>query len=251
MNRRVLAAAFVATVLLPGAGSAQMMALQDDPTWTPRLRITPFIGYLTSVARTDEWFASTGTGTDQRQVAVEVGGGAAAGVAASLNLMGRWGVTGAVGYGMRDGLIFEPEVGAALQLEGDSRVMFGRAGVNLWLIERESELTLRRLNASVFAGGVVMHERPSESATGDLVGNATHFGVNIGLEGEMPFASDRFSVQLGLEDNILWWDETQMGNLAFAYLDDGSGTMTRAQTTAETDFSSAWLVRLGISIRLR
>jgi hypothetical protein len=251
MNRRVLAAAFVATLVLPGAGSSQMMTLQDDPTWTPRLRLTPFIGYFTAVQRTDEWFASNGTDTQQMQVAVEVGGGPAVGMAAAMSLAGRWGVSAAAGYGMRDGMIFEPESGTAFQVDGNNKLFFGRAGVNLWLIERESELTLRRLNASVFAGGVVMHERPSDAAINDLIGNATHYGVNIGFEGELPFASDRFAIQFGVENNTMWFDETQLGNLAFSFIDDGTGTFTRAQTTAETDLASAWLLRAGISIRLR
>jgi len=251
MNRRVLAAAFVATVMLPGAGSSQMVNLQDDPSWTPRLRITPFVGYLTSTTRTDEWFARGGSSDIDEEVQVEVGGGPAAGLAATFNLRGPWGITALAAYGQREALIFAPASGDAFELEGNNNIFFGRAGVNLWLIEEAGELTLRRLNASAFAGATIMHERPSDEFVGDLIGSGTHIGVNLGIEGEYPFASDRFSVQLAIEDNIMWWDETQAGNLAFAFIDDGSGNFTRVQTTAVTASSHAWLIRAGVSIRLR
>jgi hypothetical protein len=251
MNRRVLAAAFVATVMLPGAGSAQMVPLQDDPSWTPRLRITPFVGYLTSSSRVDQWF-STGSSTEiDRTVDVEVGGGMSAGLVGTLALKGPWGVTAMAAYGSREALIFAPDDGELFELDGDNNIFYGRAGVNLWLIEEAGELTMRRLNASAFAGVTVMHERPSNQLVSDLIGSGTHLGVNVGIEGEYPFASDRFALQLALEDNIMWWDETQAGNLAFAFIDDGSGNFTRAQTTAVTASSNAWLIRAGISIRLR
>ncbi|HUF50645.1 MAG TPA: hypothetical protein VMN60_07430 [Longimicrobiales bacterium] len=251
MIRRVLAAAFAATLVLPAAGSAQLMPMLDDPTWTPRFRISPFIGYLTSVSRADEWTTSNGTQFRDEFVEMEIGGGAAVGLALAMPLHGSWGVAAGAGYASRAGFIFAPQSGEALQQEGQNRVFFGRLGAHLVLQESESDLTLRRLNASAFAGAVMMHERPTNAGVADLIGNATHFGINLGLEGELPFASDRFSVQVALEDNIMWWDETQMGNLAFAHFDDGAGTFTRAQTTASTDFSHAWLLRAGISIRLR
>lgn len=251
MNRRVLAAAFAATLVLPAAGSAQMMSLQDDPTWAPRVRVTPFVAYLTAVSRTDEWSASNGGQFRDEFVEVEIGGGPAVGLVGAVRLRGNWGITAAGAYGTRDGLIFAPSSGSALQQEGENRVLLGRLGANLWLVEPEGALTLRRLNAAAFAGAVVMHERPTEQVITDLLGNATHFGVNLGVEGELPFASDRFAVQVALENNIVWWDETQMGNLAFAYFDDGAGTFVRSQTTAETNMSNAWLLRAGFSVRLR
>ena len=251
MNRRVLAAAFVATVMLPGAGSSQMVNLQDDPSWTPRLRITPFVGWLTSTSRTDQWFATGTSSNIDQSVDVQVGGGPSAGLVATLSLKGPWGITALAAYGQREALIFAPGESDVFQLDGDSNIFYGRAGVNLWLIEEAGELTLRRLNASAFAGATIMHERPSDDIVGDLMGSGTHIGVNLGIEGEYPFASDRFALQLAIEDNIMWWDETQAGNLAFSFIDDGTGNFVRAQTTAVTANSMSWLIRAGISIRMR
>lgn len=229
MARRLLAAAFAASFILPAAGSAQLMPLQDDPSWTPSFRVTPFIGYLTAADREERWMS----GDDDGAVILHTGGATAVGVNLEKRILGSWGVTAAAAYGPRGATTVEfIDEGGFFEIEG-SDIMLARLGASFNLRDPESALAMRRLNASVFGGGVVMLERPRGEPTGEqALDDATHIGVNVGVNGELPFASDRFAVQLGIENNFMWW-----------------GEQTSVRTSS--DASHTWLLRAGMSFRFR
>ncbi|MEX1182623.1 MAG: hypothetical protein WEF86_05270 [Gemmatimonadota bacterium] len=245
MNRRVLTAALAAMLIFPAAAAAQL-SLQDDTGWMSNLRVTPFIGYLTSFERTEEWFHTGGTEADRVRVQTDIAGGTTFGLEGEYPLRGRFGAAAAAAFASRDRSFVVLHTGEMAELDGNN-VFLLRAGGVMHLREDDTELVKRRLGASVFAGGVVMHERPhDELGTADLLDSATHFGVNFGVAGELPFGNDRFAVNAAIEDNIMWWSDGPSTNLAASYFDDEPAT-----ATIESDLTHAWLVRAGVSIRIR
>lgn len=229
MARRLLAAAFAASFILPAAASAQLMPLQDDPFWTPRFRITPFVAYLTAADREERWSDGDSDGT----VILHTAGATAIGVNLETRLRGNWGVTAAGAYGPRGETTVEfIDEGGIFLIEG-SDIFLGRLGASYNLRDPESALAMRRLNASVFGGGVMMLERPRGEPTGEqALDDATHLGINVGANGELPFASDRFAVQVGIENNFMWWGE-------------------QTSLRISRDVSNTWLLRAGFSFRFQ
>jgi hypothetical protein len=246
MIRRVFAAALAASLVLPTVAAAQYRPLQDDASWGPSFRITPFIGYLTSVDRIEDWAHVDGSQTARLRTEHSIAGGTAGGISIEVPVNSRFGVTGAAVFAQRDHTVFTLNTGEAFQIDGNN-VLLARLGGVMHLREEPSDFVLRRLGASVFAGAAVMHERPRNVlGTADFLDSGTHFGLNIGLAAEMPFAQDRFAVQLGIEDNMMFWSDRQGVRLAEEYF--GTSGTTR-QVTVTSPMSHAWLLRAGISYR--
>jgi hypothetical protein len=242
MTRRVLIAALAASIILPGTAAAQL-APGDYPA--PRYRITPFVGYMTSIDRAEEWrFHSDGT-TIYQTADVGVGGGETVGVQVETPLIGSFGLSAAAGFASRGRTTF------AIQPTGDTRFMdgsnliFARVGPVYHMPSEQSDFVLRRLGASAFGGIVVMHERGR--GAGDFMGNGTHLGLNLGVQAELPFSRDRFAAQLGIENNMMFWNRTYLARLPYEYTGRPGQP---AQTTVSTSMSHAWLLRAGLSYRM-
>jgi len=250
MNRRSLIAAFAALLAFPSPASPQVMKLMDDPTWMPKIRITPFIGYLTAVDRTEEWAFSNATQQGSVLAEMQLAGGKAVGVNADVSLRGPFGVSAGLAFASRDESVFGvSSAGDVLRVDGNN-VFSARLGGGLVLREGEGDLTLRRLNASVFAGGVVMHERPKNNlSTADFVDAATSFGLNFGLSAELPFHEDRLALQLGAEDNVMWWSDNQSEMIAMQYFIEKQNAPR--ETAVSIGSSQTWLLRAGLSMRFR
>jgi hypothetical protein len=248
MTRRVLLAALAVTFVLPAAATAQAGAPQADRFHGPRLQITPYVGHLTSIKRVEEWGFTGGTESFYSQAEVELGGATAFGVQLESPLAGDFGLSAAGTYGARDATRFVVlNSGDRRRVEGP-HVFLGRLSLAYHLPPETSEFVLRRVGASAFAGGVVLHERPRNSAaTGVELDSGTSFGVNLGIAAEIPFSRDRFTVNLAVEDNLIWWDEQALASLPFEYLGRPG---QRDQTVVSANMSHAWLLRAGISIRL-
>jgi hypothetical protein len=250
MNRRSLIAAFAALLALPASASPQAMKLLDDPTWLPRLRITPFVGILTAVDRTEEWQYRNASSQGGVSTEMQIASGPAVGLNADLTLRGSLGVSAALAFASRDeGLFGVASEGDVLRIDGNN-VFLARLGAGLVLHESESALTLRRLNASVHAGGVVMHERPKSAlGTADFVDASTSFGLNGGVTAEVPFHQDRFAVQVGVEDNFMWWSDSQSEMIAQQYfIEKGNNPQSIDVSVGSTQ---TWLMRAGFSVRFR
>ena len=242
MNRRVLLAALAVVALSPVSASAQLVPMQDQP-FTNQLRITPFIGYMTSLVRTEEW--TTAETTPQfASVDYEMAGGGAVGLNVDVPLGPRFGLTAMGAWAHRGETLFTVlETNDIYQIDGSDFIL-GRLGVALHLTESVSELVTRRLGASVWVGAAVMHEMPRSDLTGDLLENLTHFGANFGFSGDIPFAENRFALSIAAEDNVMFWREST--NLAYEYFGrPGDQTLT----SVDVDFAHAWLFRVGLTFR--
>jgi hypothetical protein len=250
MRRRVFAAAFAASLVLPQSTFAQFSPAADLPAWGAGYRVTPFVGYLTSITRAEEWIHRGGGEPRYMNSRVVVAGGNAAGLSVEAPVRGHFGVGAAGGYASRGNSTFTVlQTGEAYVIDGHD-VFFGRLAGTFHMPAETSDFIMRRLGAHAFAGGVVMHERPRTNlVTRDALSNATHLGINLGVAAELPFAADRFALQVGVEDNILWWNRTALAALPHEYFQQPP--TTRAQTTVTTDPSHAWLLRAGLVFRMR
>lgn len=249
MQRSMLAALFAATLVLPGSSAAQARP-DEDVVLIRGLRVSPFVGFLTAYTRTEEWVFQEGETSAFAESELDIAGATAFGVQLEGPLQGRFALQGAAGYAARGNTDFVAvsSIGTgAFRVDGN-HVIFLRGGAALHLREPESELVLRSLNASIFAGGVVMHERPRDRlGSAEFLESGTHRGLNMGVNAEVPFGADRFAVQLGVEDNMMWWDETQLRALAYAFF--GSPGTTVESTRATADMAHTWLMRAGVQFR--
>ena len=259
MRLRMLAtfatAAAVATAaagLAPAAASAQLMPLQDDPAQHPRVRISPWLGWMPAVTRTEEWVNSDGAGTNTFvDVDYTLDDGYAGGVNVEVQVHGPWNIFGGAVFATRGDSEFAMRDSTdAFEING-SRFIAVRAGLSYVLTQRESELVMRRLSGSVHAAPFYMREMPrAETGFDDspVFRDAGHFGLSLGATGELPFATDRLALQLGVDDYITFWNDDALARLPAAFFDDaGTGTVSRV----ESDVSHQWVVRAGVSLRLR
>jgi hypothetical protein len=247
MHRRVLAAVFAAVAVLPAASFAQRPPLQAAPA-SGGVRVTPFVGYLAGFTRNEEWLHESSDGIAFLQAELRIAAGEAAGLVLELPLHAGFGFTTAAGYGSRG----DTEV-SVLRADDDflvdgHTILLGRAGI-YYMPQQISELVVRRLAVSAFAGATVMRERPRHRlAPDDAFRDATHYGLNLGFAAELPFAGDRLAVQLAVEDNLTWWDEPALANLPWVYLNRPGASLDQTRVTARR--SHQLLLRAGVRIRL-
>jgi hypothetical protein len=163
-------------------------------------------------------------------------------------LAGLWGVTAAAGFFQRAQTQYVVLHSGDTRRADGANVLIGRFGTVFQMPSEEFEFVLRRLEAAAFAGGVVLHERTRNTlGTGAALGNATQFGANVGVAAGLPFANDRFAVQVAIEDNIVFWRDEPLARLAREHFRRPGAAP--AQTAVNAGTSHTWLLRAGISAR--
>jgi opacity protein-like surface antigen len=248
MTRRVLTAAFAACLALPAAAGAQMVPTVFDHPSPPRVRITPFAGYLTGFVRQEQWTYTDGANVVGLVTDVHTKGGPGGGIHVEVPVRGLFGISAAAGLFSRDESTFVVLHSGDMRGIDGANTVLARLNVAFRMPTEESEFVLRRLDAAVYAGGVLLHDRlRNRFGTADLLDNMTQFGINLGLSAELPFAADRFAVQLGAEDNIMFWRTAGLEGLAMAYPDRPTGARA---VTVSTSASHTWLLRAGLSMRV-
>jgi hypothetical protein len=252
MQRRVLAAAIALICANSVAVNAQQMPLQDDPVtmYGSHIRLMPYVGYMPAVTRHETWIHNDGTTNTRVLADYKIAAGNAVGVTAEMPMHGSFNYVAGVMYASRGESSFAfPSSGEEFGING-SRYLMARAGLSMTLHEKESELTSKRMGASLFATPFYMREMPrSESgfADADVFKASNHFGVTIGVNGELPFAQDRMSFQAGIEDNATWWSSKALSRLPDAFFNDPN---TGATSNVETNVSHLWMLRAGLTYRL-
>lgn len=243
--KRCALATLAALALLPAAAHAQLMPVMDEISWGPKLRITPSVGWAPGITREETWNVLVDGTPVIYAVETELAGGPAASLNFEYAVRGPWNVLIGGTYISRDVSGFMTASGEPEGFTSSTSIAV-KAGVSLQMRESDSELTLRRLGASAFVAPFFMMEMPDEVAgfeDTDLFETGNHFGVNFGIAGELPFANDRFALQLGLEDYLTFWDETSLARYPAWRFESAA--------EADADMSHQWLLRAGISFRLR
>lgn len=246
MQRIVLAVALAATLVIPDAAAAQLG--REGPGRGAGLRVTPFVGFLIGFTRAEDWRFSEADTSVYVQSNVTMAGGAAGGMQIDVPLYGRFSLTAGGLFGSRADTHFSvPSTGEVYRLDGQ-QALVGRLGLAFSVSEPE-DLVVRRLQATLFAGGVVLHERSrNRLATAIAQPGGTHYGANVGATVEMPLTDERVALQFGIEDNMIWWDPEPLSSLPYYYF--GQPGTSPASTRAATGVTHALLVRAGIRMRL-
>lgn len=250
MKRHVL---IVVTALstLPAAVAAQLPRGIDEG-WGPLIRLTPFVGWSPGFNASGDLAIAPGNAPGTIQPATfefDYASGPASGVNLELRAFDRFSLIGGVAWSSRGHTTFATADPAVFIQEAGSDLYFAKAGGAVRFREIDPDLQLRRLNASVFLAGAYIHERPEVLlfSNSRFTSSRNHFGVNFGAEGELPLANRRFAFHGGLEDFVVFWNESAIEDRLAGSIeaDFGSGSVA----AADADHSHIWVVRLGFSVR--
>jgi hypothetical protein len=246
MVRHVLAT-LAALVVVPAVASAQAAPLPDTDRWGPTLRITPYVGFAPMFTRIEDRLTYHGDAAEFGRVEVEHPGGLTLGLDADYRVHRALGVALGAGFTTRGrNLEFSHAEDEVFEAAG-SDFVFARAVATLRLQEPESELQLRRLSAALFAGPVLMREIPAAD-----IGRGTGDGMNLlgfgfGGGGEIPLAGPNLLLHVGIDNNVIWWDTTELARRVDA-VNAAFGLET--WTEIETNVSHLWVLRAGLTFRL-
>jgi len=249
MKRPILA--LLGAILIPGPTLAQNPTILDAPTWGPRLQLTPFVGFAPAVSRFERWSVTGPGGIATQNYDVELGTGLIAGAAAEMTLIDRFALIGSAAFITRGRTteVAQDEGGTRFQHEG-SNFLMAKAAIALRMRESISELQMHALSGTIFVGPAFVREMPKPDAFADnvLLQPLNYYGVNFGVDGTIALPFERLSFQMGIEDYLLWWDAAEMARRNDqVFANNGYTTTSRV----ETDPSHNFLLRAGISFRLR
>ena len=240
--KRHLVVALLALVASPGLAAAQ------DVGWGPALRITPFVGVSPNFTQTGEALVQSGSGSDMRDYELRFASGLGMGIAAEFRFWNRFAIIGSGMWSSRgDGELRDFQDELIYEVDG-TNLWLAKAGLSVQLRETKPDLQLRRLNATIFAAPALVHDAPKkEPLTPVAAGRkSTHHALNLGAEAEMPFANNKMSFVLGLEDYMVFWDDTDARGRVEGTLQQ---SMPGAVITVEPRRSHIWILRAGLSWR--
>lgn len=249
--KRPTLAALAAAILFPGSLFAQNPALIDRPAWGPRLLITPFAGFAPAVSRLERWNVQSPGGSAAQNYDVELGTGMAAGVSMEFKLIDRFVLIGSGTFVTRGKTRETAQDAGGVRFEHQgSNFIFAKAALAIRLREAISELQVHELSGSIFVGPAFVRETPKSDVNADdaLLEPLNHYGVNFGVDAQIPLPYDRLSFQFGLEDTYLWWNTDELArrnDAVFAHA--GMQTVSRL----EADPSHNFILRAGLSFALR
>jgi len=238
--RRVVFSA-LAGLLAATSASAQLPTRPIDPG--PRLRITPFVGQAPQFERDERWTLSNGMLNGTVAMQTSFASGSAVGGVLDARLTERFGFVASGVYISRKATV-DFETG---DVAPGSNFLLAKAGISLRLHEPISEMQMRQLTASIFAAPALVREMPKEDlslADPTLDDPINHYGLNLGVETEIPLNGNSIALQLAAEDFIVWWNESELAER----LDAGAGL---SGSVVDTDPSHMWVFRAGLTFRVR
>ena len=210
MSRHWLAA-LAAGLMLPTVAAAQVTRGPVEENWSARFRISPYVGF--SPAFKSKGTRAIYTGGAQPQLYSEYyefdyASGPVTGLSGELQVAPRYSVVASFAWNNRGHTTVHEQDGD-LRLETGSQFWFAKAGALLRFRDAESNMQMRTINASFFAGGAFMREVPKTSlfSTSAFTSPANHFGANFGAEAELPFASRKVAFQAAVEDFVVIWSK--------------------------------------------
>jgi hypothetical protein len=242
--KRHFVVALAALVILPQLAAAQ----SGDGLWGPRLRITPFVGISPSFKQFGEAVVATDTDISVREYEVRFASGFGMGVSGSLRLWDRFAIIGSGMWSTRDeGELIDFADEILYEIDGTNFFM-AKAGVSMSLREIEPDLQLRRLNATLYVAPALVHDRPkTEVFTPVAAAQAqTYTALNFGAEAEMPLANNKLAFVIGMEDYMIFWDETKANGRVQGYF---QAREPSAVTAVDPERSQLWVLRLGMTWR--
>ncbi len=245
--KRAVFAALVAVVTLPVAGQSQMSGTLDRPMWGPRVRVTPFVGVAPAVQRTERWTIALNGQAAVSDYDVELASGWGAGASVEVLAVERFAFIASGAFFSRGRTTeFSSDLDDYFEHEGSNFIM-AKAAVAVRLREQVSEMQMRTLTATLFAGPAWVREMPKDDpfAPAALQDAVSHWGVAFGADAEIPLGWRALSIQAGIEDNLVWWNADEFAARNDRALANGS------RSVLDTDPSHMWTFRLGLTMHTR
>jgi hypothetical protein len=246
--KRAVTAAAVALIAFPGFATAQAAATSmDAPVWGPRIRVTPFVGHAPAVSRTERWTFASGGQQSTARYDVDLASGWAGGASVEVQLVDALAFIGEGLFVTRGRTREEsPDVGDRFEHEGSNFIM-AKAALALRLREEVSELQLRTLTATVFAGPAWVREMPKDDDFSDpiLLESQSYWGLNFGVNAALPIGWDGVALQGGVEDFFVWWNNDELAARNDALLGGATTSLV------DTDPSHMWIFRVGLSFTMQ
>jgi hypothetical protein len=246
MKRHLAVAVAAALVIIPRPAAAQ----GTDVDWGPKLRVTPFVGISPSFKQTGEAVVLSGNNDlTQHDYDLQFASGFGLGVAVEYNVWDRFGILASGMWSSRgDGELVDFEDELVYEMDGTNLWLL-KAAVAMRLREVDSDLQLRRLNATIYAGPAWVHDRPKKEVftppgAGDV---PNHFALNMGAEAEMPFSNNKLAFVLGLEDYMIFWDDSDARGRIEGPIQQ---RIPGATVAVEPKRSHLWMLRMGLTFRL-
>lgn len=244
--KRHLVVALAALVVIPCSAAAQA----SDSGWGPTLRITPFIALSPSFTQEGEAVVLTSTSFSQHDYELNFASGLGLGLGAEYRFWNRFSLLGsAMWSGRGDGELIDFEDDIVYEVDG-TNLFLVKAAVGVRLAEIDPELQLRRLNALIYAGPAIVHDRPKKEAfTPPAAATVQNqFALNMGAEAEMPFSNNKLAFTFGLEDYmVLWNDGNARGRIEGTFQ---TRTPDATVIVEPKQRSHIWMVRFGLTWRM-
>jgi hypothetical protein len=250
MNRAVFSA-LLAVVLAPAAAHAQsLMPDLDRPLWGPRIRVTPFIGQAPAVSRLERWTVTGPGGVTTTDYDVELGSGPTAGLSVEVLAVERFAFIGSFALVSRSRTREYSTADAEFYNHEGSAFLLAKGALAVRLREQVSELQVRTLTATAFVGPAFIREMPKDDAFANpvLLDPLTHWGINFGVNAEIPLGWNSLAIQAGAEDYYTWWNKTEFGRRNDAIF---AANGFETQSLVEADPSHMWIFRAGLSFRVQ
>jgi hypothetical protein len=242
--KRHLVVAFAALLVIPRLAAAQA----SDVGWGPKLRITPFVGVSPNFKQTGEAVVLTNSGISSHDYDLNFASGFGMGVNVEYLFWNRFAVVAGGMWSSRgDGELTDFEDELIYEVDG-TNLWVAKGALVVRLREIDPDRQLRRLNANIFAGPALIHDRPKKELFTPASAGVTqnHIALNLGAEAEMPISNNKMGFVLGLEDYMIFWDDADSRGRVEGTLQARTPDATVA---VETKRSHMWVLRFGLTWR--
>lgn len=225
------------------------LAHAQDDGWGPKFRLTPYIGISPGINQNGAAGLFTPNGVSEHIYRLEYSGSIPLGLNLDYRVWNGFSVVGGGVWSRRgDGSLIDFEDELIYDLDGTNFWM-AKLGLGIRLNERNTEMQLRRLAASIFIAPAIVHDAPNSSLTTPAISSSSisQFGLNLGVDAELPLANNRFAFSVGLEDWIIFWDKTNYATRLGGYFQQLTPNL---ETIAiETKNTSLFVLRTGLTFR--
>jgi hypothetical protein len=244
--KRVIVAAVAACILLPHAGAAQNPALIERPVWGPKIQVTPFVGFAAAASRVEHWRFDGPLGSAREDFEVELASGPAGGVTVEMQAVERLAVIGSVAFLTRGETLERSRTSNLTYRHEGSNFVFAKAALALRLRESISELQMHNLSGTIFVGPAFVREMPRSDpgAPAPLLEASNYFGLNAGLDVVVPLPFEGFTLQAGVEDYYIRWNDAELARR-------NDAIVPGITSAVETDPTHNIVFRAGLSVRVR
>ena len=212
----------LALIALPGLARAQ-----DERNWGSVFRVTPAIGYSPRFTQHGTVEIVTANDVVIHDYDLEFATGFSAGLNLEMRFWNRFSlIAGGRWSGRGDGSITDTGDNVVYSTAGSDFLM-AKIGLAVKLREEVPEIQYRQLNGSLFIAPALIRDSGKSNAfvPFGVATTAQHFGVNFGIDAELPLAS-HISFTTGLEDWLVFWNSEDYLPRVAAYLEQKTPAQT-------------------------